>query len=71
MAIEAEAHVDLVHGNYPVHLLHRPVTSLTFDACVNVRLVRKANEVWQRVNPRPSNFEWLLRPVHPRRGQCR
>src|SRR5579884_3630236 len=68
MAREAEAHVDFVHRLDPVHLLDRTMTLLAGDPGPDMRLMREAYEVGQRVHPVPADLKGRLRVVGP--GPC-
>src|SRR5271163_645678 len=68
MTFDAEAHVDFMHRHYAIHRLHVAVTFLALNAGVDVRLMRKAYEVRQRVDAVPLNLEGRRLVVHP--GAC-
>ena len=66
VAIDAEVHVDFMDGHDSIHRLDRSVTVLALDSGVDMRVMREADEVGQRVHAVPMNFEWRLRVVGPR-----
>src|SRR5260370_19188107 len=65
VAIDAKVHVDFIDGHDAIHRLDRSVTALALDSGVDMRVMREANEVGQRVNAVPLNFERRLRVVGP------
>src|SRR5437899_10172677 len=65
VAVDAEAHVDLMHRLYPFHRLDRSMTSLASEAGIDVRTMGKADEVGQRIDPVPANFEIGLGVIGP------
>jgi hypothetical protein len=66
VTIDAKAHVDLDHRHYAIHRLDWAVAVLAFDAGVDVRPMREANEVGHRVHAVPMDFERRLRVIGPR-----
>jgi len=68
VAIDAKAHVDFINGHDAIHGLDRSVTALALDSGVDMRVMREADEVGQRVNPVPVDFERRLRVVGPWTG---
>src|SRR5258708_16161006 len=68
VAIDAKVHVDFIDGHDAIHRLDRSVTALALDSGVYMRVMREANEVGQRVNAVPLDFEWRLRVVGPGTG---
>jgi hypothetical protein len=66
VAVDAKTHVDFVNRNHAIHRLHIAVTLLTSDSGIDVRFMREANEIRQRVHAVPSNLEWRLLFVSPR-----
>jgi len=65
MAIDAEAHVDFINRHDAIHGLDRSVTALALDSGVNMRVMREADEVGERVYAVPLDFERRLRVVGP------
>jgi hypothetical protein len=65
MAIDAKAHVDFNDWHYAIHRVDRAMTALTLDSGVDMRPMREADEVGQRVHPVPLDFERRLRVVSP------
>ena len=68
VAIDAEAHVNFVRGHDSIHRLDWSVTALALDSGVDMRVMREADEVGQRVHAVPVDLEWRLRVVGPRTG---
>src|SRR6516162_7101291 len=68
VAIQAETHVDLIHGHDTVHGFDRSMAFLASNTGPDVRLVHELNEIGQSVDPIPANFEWWLMIVGP--GLC-
>jgi hypothetical protein len=66
VAIDAEAHVDFICGHDSIHRLDWSVTVLALDSGVDMRVMREADEVGQRVHAVPVDFERRLRVVGPR-----
>jgi hypothetical protein len=60
VTVDAETHVDFVNRNHAVHRLHIAMTFLARDPGIDVRLMREANEVRERVHPVPSDLEGRL-----------
>src|SRR5271168_4468570 len=65
VTVHAEAHVDFMHRHDAIHRLHRSVTALAFDPGMNMRTMREAHEVRQRVHAIPLNLERRRRVVRP------
>jgi hypothetical protein len=65
MTIDAKAHVDFHDWHDAIHRLDRAVTALALDAGVDMRPMREADEVGQRVHAVPLNFERRLRVIGP------
>ena len=65
MAIDAKAHVDFINRHDAIHRLDRSVTALALDSGVDMRVMREADEVGQRVHAVPLDFERRLRVVGP------
>src|SRR5260370_15305167 len=68
VAIDAKVHVDFIDGHDAIHRLDRSVTALALDSGVDMRVMREANEVGQRVNAVPLDFERRLRVGGPGPG---
>lgn len=68
VAVQAEPHIDLMHWHDAVHGFDRPVTFLARDPGPNMRLMHEPDEVRQRVDAVPANFERRLMVVGPRLG---
>jgi hypothetical protein len=66
VTIDTKAHVDFDDRHYAIHRLYRAVTVLAFDAGVDVRPMREADEVGHRVDAVPLDFERRLRVIGPR-----
>src|SRR5216683_6594407 len=65
VAIDAEAHVDFKDRHDAIHRLDRSVTALALDSGVDMRVMREADEVGERVHAVPLDFERRLRVVGP------
>jgi hypothetical protein len=65
MTLDAKAHVDFMHRHNAIHRLNLAVAFLALDAGIDVRLMRKAHEIRQRIDAIPSNLEWRLRVIRP------
>src|SRR5712672_3335048 len=65
MAIDAKAHVDFINRHDAIHRLDRSVTALALDSGVDMRVMREADEVGERVHAVPLDFERRLRVVGP------
>jgi hypothetical protein len=65
MTLDAKAHVDFMHGHNAIHRLNVAVTFLALDAGGDMRLMRKAHEIRQRVDAIPSNLERRPRIIGP------
>ena len=65
VAIDAEAHVDFMHGNDAIHRIDWSVTALALNSGVDMRVMREADEVGQRVDAVPVDLERRLRVVGP------
>jgi hypothetical protein len=65
VAIDAEAHVDFIRGDDSIHRLDWSVTVLALDSGVDMRVMREADEIGQRVHAIPVDFERRLRVVGP------
>jgi len=65
VAIDAKVHVDFIDGHDAIHRLDRSVTALALDSGVDMRVMREADEVGERVHPVPLDFERRLRVVGP------
>src|SRR6516164_7252652 len=70
VAVQTEAHVDLIHWNNSIHGLHRPMAVLTGNSRTNVRTVVKPHEVGKLVNPLPLDLQRLRVMVRPGRRDC-
>ena len=51
--------------HHAIHILHIAMTFLALNSGVDVRAMREANEIRQRVHPVPSNLEWRLLLIGP------
>ena len=81
VTVDAKAHVDFMHRHNSIHRLTPAVTTLAFDAGVDMRPMGKAHEIGQRVHAVPLDLERRLacRPstaaspagFHRRRSRCR
>ena len=65
VAIDAKAHVDFINRHDAIHGLDRSVTALALDSGVDMRVMREADEVGERVHAVPLDFERRLRVVGP------
>src|SRR6267154_6265558 len=65
VAIDAKVHVDFINRHDAIHRLDRSVTALALDSGVDMRVMREADEVGQRVDAVPMDFERRLRVVGP------
>jgi len=65
VAIDAKVHVDFIDGHDAIHRLDRSVTALALDSGVDMRVMREADEVGERVHAVPLDFERRLRVVGP------
>src|SRR5258705_11044842 len=68
VAIDAEAHVDFINWHDSIHGLDRSVAGLALDSGVDMRVMREADEVGQRVDAVPLDLERWLRVVGPWTG---
>src|SRR4030081_356624 len=68
VAIDAEVHVDFIDRHDAIHCLDRSVTALALDPGVDMRVMRKADEIGERVHAVPVDFERRLRVVGPWTG---
>jgi hypothetical protein len=68
MTLDAKAHVDFVHRHDAIHRLNVTVTFLALHAGGDMRLMREAHEVRQRVNAIPLDLEWRLGVIGPWSG---
>ena len=65
VARDAEPHVDVVSRHHAVHRLDRPVTVLAGNSREDVRPMREAHEVGQRVHTIPDDLEGRLARIFP------
>ncbi len=66
VTVHAETHVDFKRRRHAIHRFHRAVTSLASHPGMNMRPMREAHEVGQRVHAIPLNLERRRRFVRPR-----
>ena len=65
VTFDAEAHIDFMHRHDAIHRLNVAVTFLAFNAGGDVRLMREAHEIRQRVNTIPLDLEGRPRVISP------
>ncbi len=66
MTLDAKAHVDFFYRHHSIHVLNIAVALLAFDSGMDMRAMRKLDEIGQRINAVPSNLERRLRMIVPR-----
>src|SRR5579863_1016639 len=66
VAVDAKTHVDFMHRHHAIHRFDRTMTFLAGDARPDMRLVHELDEVRQRIDAVPANFEWRLMFIRPR-----
>src|SRR5581483_1627005 len=66
VAVDAEAHVDLVHRLHSIHRLHQAVTGLAGQPGVDMRAMGETHEIGQGIDPVPANLKRRLGIVGPR-----
>src|SRR6266851_4630120 len=65
VAIDAKAHVDFIHRHNAIHRLNQAVTTLAFDTGMDMRLMREAHEIGQRIHSIPFNLERRASVIGP------
>ena len=68
VAVDAEAHVDFMHWDNPVHRFDGSVALLTSDSCPDMGFVHEFDKIGKRIDPIPANLEGRLMIIRPRLG---